>query len=76
LLLAFDISTQDIVHFVLTRSEDSLSAYKLINELKEVIKYPFRGIVVDLRKAIISTISDELSEVPLQACTIHLDRIY
>jgi hypothetical protein len=46
--IAFDLKTQDIVHWELVSREDETNVAWFLIIIKMVIKYPFKGVISDL----------------------------
>lgn len=71
LLLAVDLSTQDIVHWDLVPVEDELNVAWFLIATKFAIGYPFRGIISDLLPEFFGTSRWLLPEIPHQFCAYH-----
>ena len=76
LLIAQDILTFDPVFFSLVNGENIEDSRRFFIIIREVLKYPIKGIVSDLGRGrvFISLIDEIFPEVPHQACVIHFSR--
>lgn len=64
----------DIVHVGVMEGENKEDLRRFFRELKEDIKYPFRGLVSDMDEDIIWARKEELGDIPHQFCTTHMLR--
>jgi len=71
LLLAIDIGTFDIIHFDLVEIEDDSTIEQFILVIRDIIKYPFKGVVSDLLPSFIGVLRRVLHGIPHQYCTRH-----
>lgn len=76
LLIAQDILTFDPVFFSLVEGENAEDSKKFFLIIRDVLKYPVKGIVSDLGRGrvFISLIEEILPDIPHQACVIHFSR--
>ena len=73
LLLTADATTQDIPVAGLYESENAANYKILLEQLRDDIGYPIKGIIVDGDPAVLTAISSEFSKIPLQLCIRHYD---
>lgn len=71
LLLTADATTQDIPLGGLYEAENADNHKDLLEQLRDDIGYPIKGITVDGDPALLKAISSVFSEVPLQLCIRH-----
>lgn len=71
LLIAVDLASQDIVHWDLVPSEDSLNVAWFFAVIKYGIGYPFKGLISDLLAEFFGTSRWLLPGIPHQFCTYH-----
>lgn len=74
LLVAVDLGTQDIVHWDLVPTEDEVNIAWFLMVIKEVIKYPFKGLISDLLPEFLRISNWLLAGIPHQFCTYHAYR--
>lgn len=74
LLLTVDLKTQDIVHWDLVEHEDEISVTWFLLIVKELIRYPFKGIISDLLGEFYGASRWLLRGIPHQFCTYHAYR--
>lgn len=76
LLIAQDILTFDTVFFSLVEGENVEDSKRFFLIIRDVLKYPIKGIVSDLGRGrvFISLIDEIFSEIPHQACVVHFLR--
>lgn len=74
LLVAVDLGTQDIVHWDLVPTEDSVNVAWFLMVIKMVIRYPFKGLISDLLPEFFATSRWLLAGIPHQFCTYHAYR--
>ena len=74
LLIAVDLTTQDIVHWDLVPREDEINVAWFLIVIKRVIRYSFRGLISDLLPEFYGTSRWLLPGIPHQFCTYHAYR--
>ena len=76
LLIAQDILTFDPVFFSLVDGENAEDSRRFFMVIRDVFKYPVKGIVSDLGRGrvFIYLIEDIFPHVPHQACVVHFSR--
>jgi len=65
LLLAVDIYTQDIVHFLVVSKESLRNFRFFICQIKEEINYPLQGAVIDLQSGLTTAIREFYPSIPI-----------
>jgi transposase-like protein len=71
LLITADAKTQDIPCAGLFDAEDTNNYKSLLENVKNEIKYPIKGIIVDGDPALSSAISSVFPNIPIQLCVRH-----
>lgn len=76
LLIAQDILTFDTVFFSLVEGENVEDSKRFFLIIRDVLKYPIKGIVSDLGRGrvFISLIEEIFPDIPHQACVVHFSR--
>lgn len=76
ILIAQDIFTFDPVLFSLVEGENVKDSKRFFLIIRDVLKYPIKGIVSDLGKGrvFLSLIEEIFPDIPHQACVIHFSR--
>ena len=76
LLVAQDILTFDPVFFSLVEGENLEECRRFFLIIRDVLKYPIKGIVSDLGRGrvFISLIEEIFPDIPHQACVVHFSR--
>jgi transposase-like protein len=76
LLVAQDVLTFDPVFFSLVDGENMEASKRFFLIIRDVLKYPIRGIVSDLGRGrvFISLIEEIFPDIPHQACVVHFSR--
>lgn len=74
LLIAVDLTTQDIVHWNLVPREDETNVAWFMIVIKMAIEYPFKGVISDLLPEFYATTRWLLPGIPHQFCTYHAYR--
>lgn len=73
LLLTADAATQDIPCALFSQSEDYKSYRALLTTVKEDLRYPIKGLVIDGDPGLIRAVREVFPGVPWQLCVKHLD---
>lgn len=73
LLLTADATTQDIPLAGLFDSENATNYTDLLQDLRDGIRYPIKGITVDGEPALLKAIISVFPKVPLQLCVRHYE---
>lgn len=71
-LLAVDLSSQDIVHWDLVAAETEVNVLWFFMVIKHSIGYPFKGIISDLLPEFLKAVRWLLPGIPHQYCTRHV----
>jgi transposase-like protein len=76
LLIAVDLSTEDIVDAMLADHEDYFTIRPFLKEIRDEIGYKPNEAVIDLDQAWEEAVSDIFPDVPIQLCVVHFERIF
>ncbi|HIC91807.1 MAG TPA: hypothetical protein EYP21_07070 [Syntrophaceae bacterium] len=76
ILIAQDIFTFDPVYFSLVEGENVEESKRFFLIIRDVLKYPVKGIVSDLGRGrvFLSLIEEIFPNIPHQACVVHFSR--
>ncbi len=76
LLLTADTVTHDVPCAHFARSEDYESYKTLLKTVKEELRYPIKGIVIDGDPGLAKAVMEVFPDIPCQLCVVHLDRYH